>query len=229
MIIEFIGLPGVGKSYICGRLGERVGPKNGDEIVIRRPADEQSRLTARAGKLIRAQRFARRHPVVATRAARWMRRTGQESARDFVTKTINLFSELDFSDRTRGTIVHDQGVLQAIWSFMLRAQKPAKWRELLEILRPWLPSAVIYVVVERDENVRRLAARRTGLSRFDCLPPHELETELERGGQLLDALVADWRELVIGGRESRISNCHDCDLEEALSSVTVLLRENMVN
>jgi hypothetical protein len=229
MTFEFVGMPGVGKSRLCGQLDECLKSTRDLQIAVRASADQRSVFAQKAGNLLRAQRFAILHPKVAIHATRWLLVKGQISFREFVSKSVNLFSELDIADHAEGSLVSDQAVLQAMWSLRLRSRSAENWQELLRMLSPWLPSAVVYVVVEREENIRRLADRKDGRSLFDFLPANKLEAELDRGSELLNSLLDEWRALGGSGRELRILNERDCDVQAKASSVVAFLQEGKVN
>tara|TARA_R110002096_G_scaffold4493_4_gene20779 strand:+ start:9082 stop:9804 length:723 start_codon:yes stop_codon:yes gene_type:complete len=210
MTIEFIGLPGVGKSYICRRLFEVCEPPGGAEAIHVAPAAEDQRRVAHlAAKLHRATLFLLRHPLVTGRILHCVGRSAQKSSLEAVFKAVNLLSELQAVDRTQGVSVIDQGVLQAIWSVLLRGRNCQDERRFLELVRPWLPSVVIFVVAEREENIRRLRTRLNGQSRIDGLPAGEIEAELIRGTNLLEQIFKEWKEVVSDGRELRVVNQGD--------------------
>ncbi|MEM9284000.1 MAG: hypothetical protein AAGA96_19440 [Verrucomicrobiota bacterium] len=225
MFVEFIGLPGVGKSHVCGRLAEKVAATPRADVMIWLTVDHEIGLGSQLAKLARAIRFSLCHPIVSWRILGWVMKTDQESVFGFVTKLTNLFSELDISDRRKGPLAKDQSVLQAVWSLMLRSSRKENWRELLVLLKPWLPEMVVHVVVNRAEYMRRLATRNVGHSLFDRLEEDCLESELDRGEALLRTLFEDWKRVVARKKDFRVDNELDADLNQVLTPFVDILAE----
>jgi len=193
MGIEFIGLPGAGKSYLCTRLSETMQRMPSQvPFAVYPPVDSEARAKVLLRKLLRASLFVIRHPASAVRFLSLMSKSRQDSLPVGITKTLNLFSEIGRKEWSGGKIpACEQGVLQAIWSIALEARTP-DIGGLVRAASPYLPHLVVHVETDPGELLRRLEGRTSGRSRLDRMPHARREEALRDGETLFAKIVADW-------------------------------------
>lgn len=220
MNIELIGLPGVGKSYLCNQIAEAAKAHGLAELKTTPCVDEMPKLKAYGAKVSRAVRFAMRHPRVAGKIRRILKTSGQSDRRQLLTKTINLYSELHRSNGKNGaTLVSEQGVIQAVWSLALRSKKPIAG-ELLLTVRAWLPDTCAMVECEREEHLRRLGSRANGQSRYDGVSNEKLEAEIDHGAALLDEILATRNAMQPQGKTVRLRSDAEFDGERLITALS---------
>lgn len=229
-MIEFVGLPGSGKSVLCASLADGLGvggswarrtsdlpspsrvplaPVGPSRLIVVAGLDERSRWSVQVRKLIDAARFVATEPRLTGRLLSIIARSGQRRPTEGLTKTINLLAELGRARAGAPRLV-EQGVLQAVWSVGLRSSVETT-PELMSLVDPWLPAVVIRVLADHDETAARLAGRSTGRSRLDRLDHGrpgraDLEQELVRGESLLDAILTRWQQTTSGGLLVTVDN-----------------------
>lgn len=200
MIVELVGMPGAGKSYLCSCVAAAAVERGIDSLETTPPVDDQSMAKVRFGKISRAAAFALLHPLLSVRLGLIVVLSGQSSFSGMFTKGINLLSELKrFGSRGRGIRLSDQGVVQAVWSIGFRAKKPVA-EKLLNAVQRWLPGTLVVIEVDRGSNIEQLATRENGHSLFDRLPADELKDAMDRGSAFLAELIGYWGELVPAGQ-----------------------------
>tara|TARA_R110000850_G_scaffold3926_6_gene18686 strand:+ start:585 stop:1325 length:741 start_codon:yes stop_codon:yes gene_type:complete len=225
MRIEFVGLPGAGKSYLCRELGHLLSNKEGSPMIgdtVSLSADEQNWFCSQISKLFGASLFAMRHPLAAFRITQIIRKSGQKSKRHMVTKSLNLLAELRRIDSPRNGSISEQGVLQAVWSIALDARQEVI-DKLLVAARPWLPTTAISVDVDSSELIPRLGGRERGRSRFDRLEPADLADALKRGAVLLEEVLQNWEMIVPNAQRITIQNPRGAEAADVLSPVIRLV------
>ena len=218
-VVEFVGVAGAGKTFLCGRLADMVEERGLADIRIVAHRENELTPKIRLSKLLRALSFSVGHGVIVARLVQVVRRSGQDSLGESIRKTINLLSELGRSNRRgEGLLLSDQGVVQAIWSLAFRAEQDVVV-ELLSIVEPWLPERLVVVEVDRSRHLEQLRSRKHGHSRLDQVAPVELSGEIDRGTRLLSQIVGHWRELAPVGHYIRYPEDCDCDPERLLTLV----------
>jgi hypothetical protein len=212
MSIEFIGLPGAGKSSICGWLSKSLTAAPAPTSVrIFCAADTENRAKLMASKLLRAALFVVVHPRTAAAFIALVRSSGQSSRRDGISKTLNLFSEIGREKWHRGSLsIYEQGVVQAIWSVAIGAGAPDVV-SLLRVASPYLPHCVVHVEADHGDIHRSLESRTSGRSRFDRLPPEYREQFLHKGDALFQTILAEWKRLGPEYSYVQVRNSGDAD------------------
>jgi len=218
--VEFLGLPGSGKST----LSERVAAMLAEEgLPVRQTARDLAHGPRggmrRIAKLLFVAREVAGHPRYALRSARALRATGQRSRRVAFKMLFNWLLVSHLLRRSRRIpAVHliDQGLHQALWSIGLDAGAGSV-AAMAGRLRECAPSPDLTVVVGAGSQtlVRRLRGRAGRDSRADSWPEQDARA-LDRAGALLDEVKA----LLPGGPERRshrsvfdVDNDRDGDLE----------------
>lgn len=210
LVLEFVGLPGAGKSTISHALLARFTATGYDGIVTvgartiscRGHLVPPTRGAAIIGRSAREARFlARRRRLV-----RAVVRYGAAVRPPSVQRLGFLWSILDYAfqisehqGRDADVVVLDQASLQATWSVAVHGSRPHPGcvHALLGELRhsageSW---AVVHFDVDPETALRRIADRPTNTSRFDHMAPDEarallpgLQRHLE---VMMDRLRAD--------------------------------------
>lgn len=158
-VVEFLGLPGSGKSYIADHLKAALRERGLRAIspgatVTRRPAPIRVPL-----KFLLALIFSLRHPLRAWAVVDKIRRMHQESPGDYASATMNLLFVLGVYHRYRYrpvVLLFDQGFAQGLVTLVYAAHN-----RLRHGLLSWLPRPDMEVEVEarRELLTRRLASR----------------------------------------------------------------------
>jgi len=216
MIVEHVGLPGAGKSYLHDKLLQQLRSGSRFAAVCDDLIDAQSRFHARSVKSFAAARFSVKQPRKVIEIMSFVQRSQQRSRLEQLTKSVNLFAELSHASRydVAKLVMSEQGLLQAIWSLALRARRPPS-EELLVAVRDWLPSVLVLVeAADPEQNVQRLRLRTDGRSRFDDLSGAQLLAELERGRILLHEILDHWSKLMPDGACYRIVNDTELQSEQ---------------
>jgi hypothetical protein len=212
-IVEFCGLPGVGKSYLAARvLGTLL-----DRGVVARMADgdvgpdvARPRRISRKLRWVLGQEVAK--PIASTRALACIG-SGQRDLSSAVSRSVQWFvmqGLLDAARRTPGVHVFQEGIVQALWSIGLRGNVSKLLRLLDEGGVPSVgPDLIVAVDAPAEEIRKRLQTRRSRHSRTQSLQSEELEAELRRGADLVDELLAWWEGNGERGRVVRLANRFD--------------------
>jgi thymidylate kinase len=194
LVVEFVGLPGAGKSTVAARLAEAAGE---------RASRWGSRKAIGAGEVRRSIHYPRlglfflRHPDelraavgLASNGSSWNPRRQYQ-----VVKYLSVWSYRLALARQRGyeVIILEQGPVQDTWSLMLRGSWPSETLESSVsrmILGAGLPYALVYFEVAAEAAAARIARRPTMESRFDHLDPAEATRQLTIQGERLERLFS---------------------------------------
>lgn len=170
--VEFLGLPGSGKTTIADSLIDLLSA-NGHRVVSRRKAmsDDMPPLRKHGARSRYVLGAICRHPAIFYRVFRLIQKDGQSSARAFAKVCWNMWCVLgwyDSLDRNAkdAIVIVDQGLAQAVWSVRLSAlRSDSDWAAFLTTL-PVGPGLFAIVVSTVDVAQQRLAARTHGRSRL---------------------------------------------------------------
>jgi thymidylate kinase len=167
LIIEFVGLPGAGKSsvaeHVIPRLRER-GIVCGDKWTITTGA----RVEGRLGRYVRVAAFAARHPGVLAATARHalaLRPFAREQLRRATRPLYWGYRLATASTEGYTAVVMHEGPLHDAWCSLLgtRGHSPAALRLLVRRLAQAVPYRVVYVHFRLpiDVALARVVARST--------------------------------------------------------------------
>lgn len=193
VVVELAGLPGSGKTTLATALqlilhGEGIVCTVADSGVSA-AAPRWARVARRTGYGVRALLD---DPADSGRAVRAMVGSGQESPRDVAAVTAQWLATGHLVSRARtrpGVHLLEEGVLQTVWTAMLRARRQkaeALWENLPRAARSDL---VLLLDVSPALAADRLGTRSSRHSRTQASAPAEQLAELTRGQRLLDELV----------------------------------------
>lgn len=177
-MVEFIGMPGVGKSTIAEALGALRLP--GEAPVNRRALEigRASRPVRILHKSTLLLWLLRRDITGARAVGRLAGDIVSSAGRPPVKVLVNwlfLIALLRRNVEADGLVILDQGIAQGLWSTLYRASA-GDWNRdgavalFEEVLRQTEPRSLIVVLVKAEENVlwRRIASRRGGGSPLDA-------------------------------------------------------------
>lgn len=233
VVVEFVGLPGVGKSYITrlvvARLAERGVAASSQALQINHELEPWRRVLHKVA--LCAGEFLR-DPAGAARAVRTLARSDQESRVDVARLSYNwlFLSGLIRRARGRGGVeILDEGMIQLVWSIAFAGGEGAV-RDCAAVLLAdparavALPDVVVLVDAPLDRVGERLAERGTRASRVDRMGPAERRQALVRGAALLDEIVSDDTRLVDGSR-MLLRRVRNGDPREVAADVVPLVEE----
>ena len=175
LAVEFLGLPGVGKSAVSSRTAAHLTQRG---FVVRELvlalSDRSAmgpRLRGYAGKSLLIARELLTHPRDSLRSIRAICSTGQPSFPVLlmvVTNWLMQCSLLRSSGSTPAVNLFDEGIFQALWSVGLEG-RPGAVRyigaTLIDVLS--MPDVVVVVEADLEAVVNRLQKRRGRESRVD--------------------------------------------------------------
>src|SRR5690349_3960628 len=120
MVIEFIGLPGAGKTTLCGQVAEILSKH---DIAVRQTSYALAHRASKIGRtftkicyFLGALVINYKHTMLSAAA---IILTRQKSSIDYIKTTFNWIIASFFVRRNRSTlevILMDQGIFQALWS-----------------------------------------------------------------------------------------------------------------
>jgi thymidylate kinase len=194
MVVEFLGLPGAGKSTLA-RLAAEALVERGIAVeyvnrTLTHGAGPPRRWLRKAGRVIEG---LVRTPRCSALTIRRIHETRQRSPRDFLITAFNWLLVTTLVRRaaaSRKVFLLDQGIAQALWSVGFSAQGQA-WQETMRQVASCAPAPdMIFLVHAGLLNIKdRLALRRHNLSRLSGTQAINSEP-LVRASALLEA-VAD--------------------------------------
>ena len=170
-VIEFFGLPGVGKSTLSHRAATALASEHTHVMEPIRWIDNRSGPHRVLSKARFAVEHHLRHPITALATMRSLRTVDPGSTIDCFRVLFNLHYVAGVMARTRsktGVTLLDQGLYQGVWSVGLRS--PTEWPQLLDrldgILSKNVPDLVVLVEADTETVSDRLRSREDGDTRF---------------------------------------------------------------
>jgi hypothetical protein len=228
MRIEFLGLPGVGKSELSLRVARRLAALDAATQQPSHALDhELAPVWRRTFKAIHVLRELACHPVASLQAARIIAATRQ---RRFLTHCLLTFNWLLVAGLARrahrrpGVHVFDQGMLQAVWSVALEGDAETAMKLLRHgANHGFMPEVAVVVDADTTTVRHRLVERDSGASRIERDLAHANDL-LERGGDI----VRQIRDRLQGGAGPYLIVLHneaEVDPERLADSLAADLRQ----
>ncbi len=220
MGVEFLGLPGSGKSTLSRRVAVMLAQ---DGVPVRQTAYALAHgprgIARRIAKALLVGGEVLRHPWYALCSARALRATGQRSGRAAFKMLFNWLLVSALVRRSRKIpAIHliDQGIHQALWSIGLDAGEGAVAAMARVVAdRPPEPDVIVVVEAASQTIARRLRERGGCDSRADAWQRQDARA-LRRAEALLDevkALLADGPQHRPHASVISMDNNRDGDLE----------------
>lgn len=200
-VIEFVGLPGAGKSTITRALPQ-------DWPTSRNTDPPALPLTRRLWLYRHALPF-----MLSLRPLQW-----KDAGR-----LAKLAAELRFYERpAAGPLVIDQGMIQKLWSILLdrRSYSRAALEGLLAALAPSSADLVVWLATPPDLAAQRLVARNGGNSRLQKRPEQKMKSGLA-AGQALYAMLMDLYRRQAAGRVIELSGTEPVEASAAMVAAAV--------
>ncbi len=170
-VIEFTGIPGVGKSTLSRRTAAMIASEYPRVMEPISRNEDRSNLYRILSKGRYAAESTLRRPRTTINAIRDIRATEQPTTIDFVRVAFNFQYVAGVVTRARSTAcitLLDQGLYQALWSIGLCS--PADWSNLFDrfenLLSRTAPDLVVLVEAEHETITERLRSREDGDTRF---------------------------------------------------------------
>lgn len=232
MNIELVGIPGVGKSYLCRSVEFQLQSEKDRGAVSPLPlttpwmkAPYAGHVTNTVRKIVGATVFACCHPRTTRSLQKLVFGQGQKIQRNRTTKFINLLSEMQrlHAAGAKRSLMTEQGVLQGVWSLEMLASTTI-CEQLMELIIPWLPDAIVVVKAETSQLEQQLAFRELGQSTFDQLRGRKLSLAIRRGEENMARILELWARLKPEGRRLDFHNEPDNDAAILFSWLSTQVR-----
>lgn len=234
LVVEFVGLPGVGKSHAARLVGaglEAAGiPVSSAALRVNHELGTLRRVVYKSG--IGAGEMLR-HPTSPVRVGRALIRSRQQSRFDVARLSYNWFFLVGLLRRARarpGVELLDEGTVQQLWSIAFAGGEDVIRdcsRELLEASPTAQPLPDVVVLVEAPIGLveSRVEARRSRAGRLDRMERAERRPALVRGARLFDELLADDGGLLRPSSAPRLRRLRNADARELGADVDALVDE----
>ncbi len=171
IVVEFFGLPGVGKSTLSHRAAAALTSENSHVAEPIRRIDSHTRPHRVLSKARFAIEHHLRHPKGALSTTQSLRAVNPGSTVDGLRVAFNLHYVAGVTIRARLTTnmtLLDQGLYQGIWSVGIRS--PTDWPRLLNrfdgVFSRAAPDLVVFVEADTEIIKNRLRSREDGDTRF---------------------------------------------------------------
>lgn len=215
MIVEFVGLPGAGKSYLARRLVETLQAQGMDASLPTAAVDETVSAPQRlARKTLLAVREALARPRLTSRAIRDVRAGVRTARKDSIGRSLQwLMTSRLLADARRRDGIHifEEGLLQAMWSVGIRGDVTP----MIDSAGSTRPDLVVVVDAPPALVSGRLNARSSRHSRLQRLEGRAAEDELTRGAELLQRILDWWGSSPM----IRVTNGDEAEEAEALETM----------
>ena len=196
VVVEFLGLPGSGKSTVCRQL-QAVLAVQGIRSVMTQDFVRWSASQTRLRKLTHALRApvrTMRHLFSALRFWWSLDRRSAASFRRAILAAPIAASLARYLQTTDAQVMLlDQADMQGVWSIgALASRHDAKALErLLSITGTWAPRAYVHLEADVAFAIGNISGRADGGSRFDRVESRYVESALQQALPLMNA-IADW-------------------------------------
>jgi hypothetical protein len=206
-VIEFIGLPGVGKSTLSHRVADILQQRGWRVEQPTYSVDHEMRVWQRLLlklRLVTAEAVF--HPAGAVRSLRAILATRQASAGDVIRLTVNwlfMSSLLRETERRAGVHIFDEGQVNALWSIGFSARSVSTAGILTGLARRRSTPVVVALIEADIAAVRaRLDLRKNGKSRLERTGP--ADDAWERARRALQQVKATLQMLTNEGADIQV-------------------------
>lgn len=201
LLVEFIGLPGAGKTTIAQVAIENLNA-SGYRCYGLSTLDKPETIEKIKGSLFSKLRtmfqFALAcilYPRIAMDALRFVLQVKPVSLNNIQRYILFMFRLKFFGslmDEGFDFIILDQGLIQYIWSIAVSGERPTNnsyLEKLVNSLLVEMPLFVIMVDIETELAIKRIINRPTMRSRFDRMPPSMAEVWLSNHKEVFSQIV----------------------------------------
>jgi predicted kinase len=228
VVVEFIGLPGSGKSTIAHALAELLRRRG---AAVSEPTWRNDHASRRSSRTLRKAGLAlaasARDPLRAGAVVQWIAESAQPTIRATMMLTLNALYLAEASSRCArvpGIHIFDQGVLQQLWSLLYQAgnSEDAERRCAEQIAACGTRLHVVLVDAPLGTLTERLAARSGGASRLEQHLRHsDAQAALRRATSAQRRVEAVADALSVSGavRMFRVSGAGDRRLAESARAI----------
>jgi len=233
-VVEFVGLPGVGKSHAArlaaARLAAVGAPVSSSALRVNHELGTFRRVLYKFG--ICAGEMLRR-PASPFRIGHALVRSRQESRFDVARLAYNwlfLVGLLRRARARRAVELLDEGIVQQLWSIGFAGGDGVIREcstELLEAsasAQP-LPDIVVFVEAPLDLVESRLEARRSRAGRLDRMEPAERHAALVRGTRVFGEVLSADGGLLDGPSAPHLRLVRNADASELGADIDALVNE----
>lgn len=201
LVVEFVGLPGAGKTTIAHQVIEELTTRGTRCFAYSTAGSPEGREKRSGGLLSKLRTLGRlvssclTYPRLALHALIYTVRVnpfGLLSFRRLLTFLIRFRYVKEVMAGDYDVLVLDQGPIQNLWSIATTGRRRGHVEDLGRVVGDVLDEArplVVLVAVEPDLAFERVAGRSTMRSRFDRMPPSEAKALLTRHAALFGQLV----------------------------------------
>jgi hypothetical protein len=234
LVVEFVGLPGVGKSHatrlVATRLAAAGTPTRSSALRVNHELGRCRRVLYKSA-VAAAEALSR--PGRASRVGRTLVRSGQQSRVDVIRLSYNglFLVGLLRRARTRPVVeLLDEGIFQLLWSIGFAGDERVI-RDCSSILlgreAHGVPMPDVVVVVEAPLGLieARLALRGSRVARADRMEATQRHAALVRGAHLLAEILSDDAGLVGGVSGPLLRRIRNGDPNELDADVDTLVAE----
>lgn len=194
IVVEFIGLPGGGKTTVCRQAAERLSA-DGLHVVQRKEYYEWLRRCSLGDKIkVRAWDYLKRLPI-AVQFLRYMSSRCPHERQPFSYGHKIALNHAYFERFLRATrpevCLLEQWTLQSVWSLGVTCQE-TEVAMLMPIARAIVaadPHLYIYSSLPPEIAAQRIASRSHGASRFDKRARTEIEQQLRQFHRLFEPIL----------------------------------------
>jgi len=196
MVLEFLGLPGSGKTTVCCQLQAQLAA-NGIHAVMTKDFVVWSANQSRRAKLMHALRAPVRttHHLFAALRFWWsLDRLSAASLRRAISAPSIAASLAYYLQATDAPVILlDQADMQGAWSIGAHASQfdGGALARLLAMAISWFPRAYVHTDADAAFAAGNIAKRSDGGSRFDGQNPEHTQSELQQAQPLMNA-IAEW-------------------------------------
>ena len=205
MVLEFVGLPGSGKTTIACKFVEGLQERNAS-VCFRAIALSDSR-SAIIRHLVRGWFIVRR--VFAERRAYWslvrlVVRSSQDRKLNLLKMVWNgwtVLALISVCRRQGKVLVSDQGIGQMLWSIGFSASRPLDWELVQKIFNYIRCEDFVFVIVNVESGIamERLGSREGSDSRMEDARVLNDNEQWRRAESMVQEVAERIRELVPGG------------------------------
>jgi len=198
LVVEFVGLPGVGKSHLTRLVARRLAaagtPVRSPALRVNHELGTFRRVLYKFG--VSAEQMLRR-PGYAVHVGRELIRSGQQRPVDVVRLSYNWLFLVGLLRRARSQPIvelMDEGTVQLLWSIGFAGDDHAIHQRSSNLLSgSALPMPDVVVVVEAPLGLiqTRLESRRSRAGRLDRMESAQRHAALVRGTRLLGEVLSE--------------------------------------